>query len=450
MRPRRTLIPLAALLLGTPSAQAADPSAPTRLAFTPLVEGPLPPARAELLERLLLDELDGYDSFRVVDAAGNALDQRLLALEAQRATELKNEGVDLLLRFQYAPAIKKLEAAISVFEARLVALPDYELLHDALLAKAEALYHSGEKSAARAAVKNLLALSPRTRPTAKTHEKAFVALYDKAKGELEAVGRIQVGCEIPGCTIQIDGQKLGPAPLYATRILPGRHYIVATWSNAVQVAIVQVPPGGEAKAQIRREGPAEEARRELRAALERKGGLAEVQVIGQRIAALAQAQQVLVAAVRTDPEGQDYLLVGLHEDDGSPTKIVRLPLPASVDDATLATDVRRLGAALFVEQKRGELDLAPDGAARSAPGIAALLYGGGGDIPRFIVGEVPPEEGVLPSEKLKVEPEAEPSPLETWWFWTIVGVVAASAAVGTVVLVSGGDPTTTRFEVRLP
>lgn len=449
MQARRTLI-LALGLCWASGVVHAEP-APGRLAFTGLLEGPLAPARAELLERLLLDELDGYDSFRVVDSSGNALDQRLLASEALRAAQLKNEGVDLLLRFQYGPAIKKLEQAISVFEARLVALPDYELLHDALLAKAEALFLSGEKTAARATVKNLLALSPKTRPTTKTHEKGFVALYDRAKTELEAVGRIQVSCDPPGCTIQVDGQKLGPAPLYATRILPGRHYVVASWSNGVKLAIVQVPPGGEARANLSREGPAEATRQELRTALERKVGLAEVQALTQRIAGLAQAKQVLVAAVRADAEGLPFLLVGLHAQSGAPNKVVRLPLPEALDDVALARDVRRLGAALFVEPKPGEWDLAQDGAARSAPGMAAVLYGGLTEAPRFVSGdEPPPEEGLLPSEKLALPVEAEPSPLETWWFWTIVGVVVVGAAVGTVALTSGSDPTSTRFEVRLP
>src|SRR5687767_10818651 len=80
---RRVVTLLVGLLCG--STARADPA---RLAWVGLERGPLPPAEAEQLEKLLIDELDGYDSFRLVDASGHALDARLLASEAALVARL--------------------------------------------------------------------------------------------------------------------------------------------------------------------------------------------------------------------------------------------------------------------------------------------------------------------------------------------------------------------------
>jgi hypothetical protein len=428
---------------------------PERMAWAGLARGPLAPAKAEALEKLILDELDGYDSFRLVDAGGNALDQRLLASEAQRCASLKNEGIDLLLRFQYGPAIRKLDQAITVFEARLPALVDYELLHDALLAKAEALYHSGEKTAAKSTLRSLLALSPKTRPSAKTHEKGFVALYERAKADLDSVGRIQVNCEDPGCTVQIDGQQLGPAPLYATRMLPGRHYVVATWSDGIRIALAQVPAGGEARINIKREGPSEEARRGLLQLIEKKGGPSESKPIAQRVVSLAQASSMLVGAVRADANGKSYLLLGRHDRMGTMLVVARMPLATAVEDTAEAKAIRRLAVALFVDKTEGEIDLDPSGAVKNAPGIAAILYGGFGEAPQIEDVDPdapPPPHGptLLPSQVAPAPPPEDDSITGQWWFWTIIGVVVVGAAAGTAVVMLQEDVTTTRFQVNLP
>src|SRR5688572_32116809 len=104
------------LLCGGASTARADPA---RLAWVGLERGVLPPKEAEQLEKLLIDELDGYDSFRLVDASGHALDARLLAAEAALVARLQDDGINLALEFNTAPAIKKYDQAIAVFEARL-------------------------------------------------------------------------------------------------------------------------------------------------------------------------------------------------------------------------------------------------------------------------------------------------------------------------------------------
>src|SRR5690606_33898165 len=140
----------------------------------------------------ILDDLDGYDSFRLVDASGNALDARLLAAEAALVARLKDQGINDALEFNTARALKRLNQAIAVFESRLVQLQDYELLHDTLLARAETEFQAGSKSAAKTRLKLLATLAPKRFPTPKTHPAALVKLWNDAKDQLGAAGRINV------------------------------------------------------------------------------------------------------------------------------------------------------------------------------------------------------------------------------------------------------------------
>src|ERR1700704_6551862 len=108
---------------------------------------------------------EGFPHLRRLDAGGNALDERLLGYEASRAAKLIDEGVDHLLHFRHKKAIERLDKAIEVFETRLTSLHDFEILDEALLAKAEALDQSGKPQAALETLKQLASLTPRKIPT---------------------------------------------------------------------------------------------------------------------------------------------------------------------------------------------------------------------------------------------------------------------------------------------
>ncbi len=60
------------------------------------------------------------------------------------------------------------------------------------------------------------------------------------------------------------------------------------------------------------------------------------------------------------------------------------------------------------------------------------------DIPRKVEPPAAPPPKLVPTEEPAVE-EDEGSFVGTWWFWTVVGLVAAGAATG-VVLATGSDP----------
>lgn len=420
---------------------------PARIAWIGVERGPLPPAEAQELEKLIIDELDGYESFRLVDAAGHALDARLLASDVALVARLKDEGIDLALEFKTPPALKKFDQAIALFESRLMQLFDYELLHDTMLAKAEAQFQSGNNSAAKTTLKQLAPLSPKHPPTAKTHPAALVKIWNEAQDELGQEGTIEVTSE--GCTIQIDGQNLGPAPLLATRIPPGKHYLVARWTHGFSYQPVEVTPGREAKVEVLREGPAEEARVSLLSAIDLRTGLDEAKQAAARSAKLAESEGTLLVAIKGDADGKRWLLLAHHDANGELVAIVKAPLERTIEDERTATTLKRAATLVFVERKRGEHVLAPDGTASTGDGLTKLLYQGVGQT------ETPPPPPPPPNEIATNAPPPPPiveeqSIIEAWWFWTILGGVIAGAGIGVGIWAGTRAPTTTEFEVILP
>jgi tetratricopeptide (TPR) repeat protein len=461
---------------------------PARLAWIGVERGPLPPKEAEQLEKLMIDELDGYDSFRLVDASGHALDARLLASEAALCARLKNEGVNLALEFKTSRALKKFDQAIAVFETRLIQLLDYELLHDTLLAKAEAQFQTGNRGAAKTTLKQLAALSPKRTPNAKTHPAGLVKLWEDAQDELGDAGTINIACD--GCTVQLDGQMLGAAPLTASLIPPGKHHLVARWTHGFSYETVQVAPGRELKVVVERKGPAEESRVAMLAAIERRSGVREAAKIGARAAKLSQSAGTLIAAVKADGEGKRSLLLAHHDAKGALVAIVKAPLDQAVEDERTAKMVKRVGALMFVEKRQGEHVLAADGTSATGEGLAAWMYEGaaGAAPPPVVVGreeigkaEIGKAEAGRESEgdadpelDVKVDPappppgsgeiadapplgvaataEEDESLVSQWWFWTLIAsaAVVAGTGVGLGVWAGSRDPSTTQFEVILP
>lgn len=471
---------------------------PRRYAWVGLERGPLAPKAARQLETLLVDELDGYETFRLVDASGHALDKRLLAEDAALVSRLKNEGVDRFLRFKHKSALKRLDKAISIFESRLVTLEDYELLHDAMLAKAEAQYQSGERGAAKATLKNLIALGPSLAPNSRTHPAKFVRLWDAAKRETGAVGRIEIDCADPGCLIQVDGQRVGEAPLVATRILPGQHYVVATWPHGVLKTTVRVAAGRATPVRLERTGPAEEARRAWLEVVERRRGAEAAAPHAARVASLARAWATLVGAVKKGPDDRMWLYVARHGNGGPVRTVGRVPLDAEIDSERVARNVKRLCAGLFVDARADAFSIDDDGALTADPGVVDGMYAARGPDAanaRANASLAPDADGRLAGTEGRLAPDVGPNgrppdvgpngrlaPLESgpngrlaplgadsdsrlapvsapasteasvvraWWFWAIVGAAVIGGAVAGGVLLSP-SPATTRFEVRLP
>lgn len=469
-----TVVALASLLFSAPVFAKEKTK---KLAWAGIHRGPIAPARAAALEALLLDELDGYESFRLVDAAGGSLDDRVLAADAARAERLIDDGVDLLLNFKDKKAITKFDQAIEVFESRLTSLRDHEKLHEALLAKAEAHFQSGNRTAATETLKNLAALSPKRVPNKKTHPAKFVALWDRALEELGAPGRVMIDAEDPACTIIFDGKPLGNAPGEISQVLPGKHYVVARWPFFVRAEAVQVGPGREVRMKLDRAGPAESARVGLLETIEKKLGTGDAVSRARRVADLATADEVLTGMVREEG-GSEQLVLAKHGSDGAVDAIVAVSLQNGIDSEAMSIAVRQLGAVLFVEKRVGELEI-DGGEVRSSQGLTAALFGrSGSGGSAAIVARDPPGDRPPPVERPAAQPQTDrelpgivaaqsedrealieaPAAIETevdrpitkeWWFWVGVGAAVVGVAVVSGSILLRPDPSSTEVEVVL-
>jgi hypothetical protein len=440
MRCLLLIAPLAWALLGPVAAVRA--AQPERLTWAGLVPGPLAPAEAERLERALLGALLAEPSLRLVDAGGTALDPRLDA-EARATVEARrDQGVDAFLRFEHDVAEARLEEAVRLFETRLLHSDGHALLHDALLARAESEFAAGRRASARSTLSQLAALRPKQLPSRATHPAPFVALWEKTVAELGAVGRIAITASEPGCEVSVDGQALGQAPIDATRIPPGRHFVVGRWIDGARIEAVQVEPGQEARVQLRRASPADAARRALREAVAARLGVEAAADAAVELPPLSQSSGVLMGALRKDPAGRPHLLLARLARDGSVAAVVRTRV---ADEQAPMEQLRRAIRALLEAPQGGELELTTEGAAIARAGLAMLLFGG---LPRALEPAGSAEGFVWPGDA--PPPVVPPLALTSrWWFWALIASAVAGAAAGAA-LALREEPDRTRFEVSFP
>ncbi len=461
LRSRPSLGLLLLALAAAAPAEAAE--GPRRTAWLGLDRGPLAPRRAAEIEAGLRDAIVAYPSVHLVDAAGQPLDARPLAADAQAVAKLLGEGIDALLRLKHADAERRLDQAIALFEARLTALEDHELLHDALLAKAETQLGAKKRQAALATLQRLAALRPRKQPTAETHKKAFLSLWAEARDSLGTPGRLSIDVAPEGAGLQIDGHALEPGTTSPPPLPPGKHYVVARWPTFTVTRVAQIGPGATLDVELRRDGPAERLREELLGAVGRRRGTDAAGRTAEKIARLANAERVLLAAIRRGDAGFELFLVE-HGADGSIRTAGRVAYDgASRDDA----NVRRLTAALMAAEPGAELEIAPSGAAQPASDVVRRVYGGKSaeaEAPELPAGELPPPPLPDPEPELAVAPTVSSSVAALlalppvgedenegpgWWLWAALALVAAGGATAGAVLLAPG-PRSTRLQVELP
>lgn len=424
---------------------AAPPARPTplRAAYAGFAATGLTPRHQRALEALILEGLDDYESFRLVDAGGQPLDPRLLASEAMRVERLRREGIDLFLNFKAREARQKLELAVEVFENQLTSLPDHELLHATLLALAEAELQSGDDTASRTTLGRWIALGPHKAPRTDDHSKRFVKLYQQARKRKGPTGAITLSCVPADCVLQLDGKTLGPGSQHITKLRAGKHYVVARFPHALERRVVRVARGRNTEIEISLGGPSEAARQGLLDAVTKNLGSAAAREAAAKVAGLARSDRVIVAATLAEAQGKSVVLA-VHDKDGDLLQVVKTPLPGAAGPEA-ATVLARMGVALFVDKKES-IALDPDGRATAVPGLGRRLYEG------VRGGAVAPTTQLSPQADPVVQaPAIEPDDNTPAWYWFVAGglaVVAAGTALG--VVLAQGDASTTQFEINLP
>jgi hypothetical protein len=443
---------------------AAAQGEPERWAWVGIERGPLSPAEVNDLERAMMASLP--DSVLLYDPAGHALGERTLAHDAARVSKLVDEGIDLGLKLQHKPALEKLDQAITTFESRLLALRDYEILEEALTAKAEAHFQAGERQAAKTALQRLAALSPRRVPNADTHPPKFVALWMEASAGLGRPGVLAI--EAPGAMIQVDGKELGPAPIDTPPLPAGRHYIVARWPDAQASSPVNATEGKRVGVKLGRDAPAYARRKELFEAVVARAGAQAIDEVARQIAKAAGTDGVAFVTARASPDSSVWLYGATHDTKGRRRNAGKVAL--STHGAAVL-----LAGALFSAPAIREFAI-QRGKPEPAKGVAAAIYGAVGDtelsdgvrseaelaresgeLPKIGAKPAPAGAEVLdstPGEAAAHASTTAPPPddgiITKWWFWTILGVVAVGGVAGAMIAFRRPDPKTTQISFTLP
>ena len=434
------------------------------------------PARAASVEDALLHDLQNAEYVHLFDASGHPLGEAALAADAAAAGRLLDEGVDLLLRQEYEAAVKRLDRLIELFESRLTVLRDHELLHDGMLARAEALSQSAKKHTAKITMQRLAALQPNRKPNRYTHRPRFVALWEEAVSELGATGLIDIRTEPGGAQIFVDGREIGPAPLTTAPLGPGKHYLVVRWPAFVVARAIQLGAGVTMNLDIEPQGPGHRARVALYESIARRRGVAAAAGTIKKLSQIAGVDEVLVAAARST-SGAKYLYLARHDKTGKARTIVRMPVGAKTT-SDKALD-RLIEAALLNE---GDFDIGTDGETAGATELAKALYGARraeadpADPDGAVDGSPPPpaDSPVDHADASQPPPpstdpslaavdttqppaltaaattaNAEDEPPSAWWIWTLVAIAAAGAATTSYFVLRPG-PQSTMFELELP
>jgi len=441
-------------LMGIPTSHAAPSKKPKskRTVWLGVVRGPLAPKAARAIEIRVREALITYPSVHVIDAAGHALEERPLAVGAAAMAKLLDEGIEHLLGLRYDDAIDRLESATSLFEGRLTMLKDHELLHEALLAKAEAQAQSGRKQLAKTTLQRFAALNPTKVPTRDSHKRSFVSLWRDALREIGHSGTLEIRARPAGAYIQVDGVVLGKAPVTTRPMRPGPHYVVARWPSFAVTRTVQLGAGSTVEMTLEQSGPAARERERVRGAIGRRRGTVVAQTAAKKIFQIAHADALFVAGVRRDGDG-NALFLARHAPDGSIVGIGRAPL---TDEP--ASAVRKLAAAFLVDGRTGDFQLDAAGTIKDASELADALYGRARADADIDMEDVPDDvaslpEGDDPAPLSALTPGAEvtaAAPItEKWWFWTLIGVVAVGGAATAYALVPRRADST-NIQITLP
>ncbi len=241
----------------------------------------------------------------------------------------------------------------------------------------------------------------------------------------EAAGRVAVITEPEGAEVSVGGKVRGYAPLTVSDLAPGLHWVQASLDGYVRSSgFVEVQPGADAAqrfALVPRDNTEayqaviDKLKRSFRS---KKSAESVVPVLAQ----LVGADEALAVLVSTNRKGA-YVFDGWYSQ--GPTVVQA--------DTTIARDAQFLGnmQAWLAGTLAAKQDLSEESMTLDAPAGASVVASGSGDEDLFI----DPNDPILKG----AEGSAAPSITSEWWFWAVVGGVAAGVTTGAILLFSGTD-----------
>jgi hypothetical protein len=443
------LLSLLAVHLAPPGAAAARPPRP-EVTVLPLPARDLAPPEQDLVLANIAVQL--RQQYRVKVVSGRAVGRAVWGtmgsgIEAaeQRFGKLVRRGRQAYQKLQMGRALELLRQARQPLERCGAELESAELLIDLFVYTGLALLAQGQTDAAKAefrqavALDNAFQLSPREFPpdAIEAFERAKQALLSGAPTQVKVLSRPE------GADVWIDGQRRGASPVDVP-LYPGQHYVrvhkpgFSPWTlnlpdgvapGAIRARLMPLwsgdPPADLLDKAIAREPLGEGVRARLRLmAGQYKTDAFLLVSMSKSGDAIHLGTRLFV--LRPEIETRARLFNLGADRNLMPKKIEAVvatlkPLAKARARGGSGPAVAAAGGASGPSGPSG-----PAGGAGGGPADPAGAAGSGRPAP---AAAIPHDEAPVPIDEQSDGPA--PAWYESWWFWTVTGVVVAGAAAGT-------------------
>lgn len=257
----------AALLLAAlaPAAASADTTRVVVLPYAPLYES-IPRATGEQIAETFEEGLRGKSSIELRSLpSGKVEASTKAATDEQKAAIIEARGDlerarGLLARRRVKPALDGFEAVIQKIKDNAIALENTEVLVEALMRRAAALFLMGREAEAETGpILEALVLNPAlVLDEGDGYGPPFIELVEKVRqGALaeRGWGELRVDTTPPGALVWVDGRDALTSPVRVSGVVPGTHYIsiklpsVDTYTEVVEITkddLYRISPDEEA------------------------------------------------------------------------------------------------------------------------------------------------------------------------------------------------------------
>jgi len=357
-----------------------------------------------------------------------------------KAANYEKKGRECLLNLALDDATDAFQTARVLLRKHLQWLDDPDPLIVVLMGLAESLAAGGRLEEARAAYREVLALSPGYEPDPGQVPSKFRSLFDQVreKAAQELAGSLSVTCRPSGAKVELDGLTVGDTPVVKGGVPAGLHALRVHKDGFKTLRTTVEVTAGESTVVADELTPlvVPELIRRTRRALA-GSGKEKPAVLARDMVKIAGLPAVVLSQVTRIADGKKVLMVAVV--------LAAADLPYRYGARLDAGREAQVGKTL-AWQISDALDASTP--PPSPPGDLGLIFKsrllGEPATTKIVKVKDPPIVVPIPPTMPEPEPEPEPEPDDytpvwgKWWFWAGAGAVLAGAIGTTLALTLGG------------